>query len=298
MDELACFMDWDLESIVRGCPSTATTIMEHDPNPNFLFHQQDYDLLFSTSSFPEFSETTRVLDELDELYKPFYPVFHTLSPHIQNNINDDNNNNNHPLPLPIIPKEPEDAIKQDLQQVSTVSKPKKSKKSLNKRVVKEVTAADIGVCDAWAWRKYGQKPIKGSPYPRSYYRCSSSKGCLARKQVERNHLDPTIFLVTYTAEHNHPYPTRRNSLAGISRKNNSLTTTTTTTTTTTCSSSSNSSSMEEHKGFKKQHGLLCEAAEFGDVWFPDTTDIDHEFMRLNNKLELQFHAGDFISGNY
>ncbi|WVY92084.1 hypothetical protein V8G54_037598, partial [Vigna mungo] len=47
---------------------------------------------------------------------------------------------------------------------------------------------------------------KGSPYPRSYYRCSSSKGCLVRKQVERNHLDPVIFLVTYTAEHNHPKP--------------------------------------------------------------------------------------------
>lgn len=84
-----------------------------------------------------------------------------------------------------------------------------------------MTAVEGSVCDAWAWRKYGQKPIKGSSYPRSYYRCSSSKGCLARKQVERSHLDPRVFLVTYTnSEHNHPQPTRRNSLAGTTRKNN------------------------------------------------------------------------------
>lgn len=75
-----------------------------------------------------------------------------------------------------------------------------------------------GLCsDMWAWRKYGQKPIKGSPYPRSYYRCSSSKGCSARKQVERNSLDPEVFIVTYTSEHNHSRPTRRNSLAGSTR---------------------------------------------------------------------------------
>lgn len=71
--------------------------------------------------------------------------------------------------------------------------------------------------DLWAWRKYGQKPIKGSPYPRGYYRCSSSKGCMARKQVERSRSDPNMLVITYTAEHNHPWPMQRNVLAGYSR---------------------------------------------------------------------------------
>ena len=53
---------------------------------------------------------------------------------------------------------------------------------------------------------------------RGYYRCSSSKGCLARKQVERNKTDPGMFIVTYTGEHNHPAPTHRNSLAGSTRQ--------------------------------------------------------------------------------
>ncbi|XP_071724601.1 probable WRKY transcription factor 65 [Rutidosis leptorrhynchoides] len=60
--------------------------------------------------------------------------------------------------------------------------------------------------DYWSWRKYGQKSIKGSPYyPRGYYRCSSSKACLARKQVERNRVDPTMLLMTYAGHHNHPH---------------------------------------------------------------------------------------------
>ncbi|XP_022147890.1 probable WRKY transcription factor 69 isoform X2 [Momordica charantia] len=60
--------------------------------------------------------------------------------------------------------------------------------------------------DSWAWRKYGQKPIKGSPYPRGYYRCSSSKGCPARKQVERSRVDPTKLVITYAFDHNHQLP--------------------------------------------------------------------------------------------
>lgn len=90
------------------------------------------------------------------------------------------------------------------------------KRSIKKRLVSVKIGDEDGTrskgkayppSDAWAWRKYGQKPIKGSPYPRGYYRCSSFKGCPARKQVERNRADPTTLIITYAYEHNHPLPT-------------------------------------------------------------------------------------------
>ncbi|CAM6038472.1 unnamed protein product [Sphagnum compactum] len=103
--------------------------------------------------------------------------------------------------------------------------PKRRKISQQKRTVLVSVVAGNGTrsssedvpADLWAWRKYGQKPIKGSPYPRGYYRCSSSKGCLARKQVERSHNDPSMLIISYSAEHNHPWPSHRNSLAGSTR---------------------------------------------------------------------------------
>lgn len=84
-------------------------------------------------------------------------------------------------------------------------------------------SGEVVPSDLWAWRKYGQKPIKGSPYPRGYYRCSSSKGCSARKQVERSRTDPNMLVITYTSEHNHPWPTQRNALAGSTRSQPSKT---------------------------------------------------------------------------
>lgn len=57
--------------------------------------------------------------------------------------------------------------------------------------------------DDYSWRKYGQKPIKGSPHPRGYYKCSSMRGCPARKHVERCLDDPAMLIVTYEGEHNH-----------------------------------------------------------------------------------------------
>ncbi|XP_057963519.1 probable WRKY transcription factor 7 [Malania oleifera] len=82
----------------------------------------------------------------------------------------------------------------------------KRKKLRMKRVVRvpaiSMKMADIPP-DDFSWRKYGQKPIKGSPHPRGYYKCSSVRGCPARKHVERASDDPAMLIVTYEGEHNH-----------------------------------------------------------------------------------------------
>ncbi|XP_051133766.1 probable WRKY transcription factor 65 [Andrographis paniculata] len=93
---------------------------------------------------------------------------------------------------------------------TSASSSNRSRRSVQKKVVsvpiKDMQRLSAPPPDSWAWRKYGQKPIKGSPYPRGYYRCSSSKGCPARKQVERSKVDPDMIMVTYSCEHNHPSP--------------------------------------------------------------------------------------------
>ncbi|XP_030475608.2 probable WRKY transcription factor 49 [Syzygium oleosum] len=60
--------------------------------------------------------------------------------------------------------------------------------------------------DGYKWRKYGQKSIKNSANPRSYYKCTNPR-CNAKKQVERSNDDPDTFIVTYEGYHLHfTYP--------------------------------------------------------------------------------------------
>lgn len=42
-------------------------------------------------------------------------------------------------------------------------------RKIQHKKVCEVQAEKLS-SDIWAWRKYGQKPIKGSPYPRSVFK--------------------------------------------------------------------------------------------------------------------------------
>ncbi|VVA18545.1 PREDICTED: WRKY [Prunus dulcis] len=57
--------------------------------------------------------------------------------------------------------------------------------------------------DGFTWRKYGQKEIMGSRFPRGYYRCTHQKlyNCPAKKQVQRLNNDPLTFEVMYRGEH-------------------------------------------------------------------------------------------------
>ncbi|KAI4305373.1 hypothetical protein L6164_028743 [Bauhinia variegata] len=70
--------------------------------------------------------------------------------------------------------------------------------------------------DGYNWRKYGQKQVKGSENPRSYYKCTYPN-CPTKKKVERS-LDGQITEIVYKGTHNHPKPqsTRRNSSSASS----------------------------------------------------------------------------------
>ncbi|CAM8966799.1 unnamed protein product [Rhodiola kirilowii] len=57
--------------------------------------------------------------------------------------------------------------------------------------------------DGQTWRKYGQKVILNTPFPRSYFRCTHKKdqGCLATKQVQQTQTEPPMYTVTYDGHH-------------------------------------------------------------------------------------------------
>ncbi|URE00839.1 WRKY transcription factor [Musa troglodytarum] len=210
--------NWDLHAVVRGSSAGAAAPVNNPYFSSFsLSNEDDVDGEMETLlGFPEPMGTSSYVSELQQLCQPFYAMEPDEEPLQQQQLP--------PLLSPaasLLPAVayPGQSKQQSSQFPRTVSQPSRSKRRKNqqKKVVCQVPADGVQ-SDLWAWRKYGQKPIKGSPYPRGYYRCSSSKGCQARKQVERSSADPGMLLITYTAEHSHPVPTHRSSLAGSTRQ--------------------------------------------------------------------------------
>ncbi|XP_020176501.1 WRKY transcription factor SUSIBA2 [Aegilops tauschii subsp. strangulata] len=72
--------------------------------------------------------------------------------------------------------------------------------------------ADKSADDGYNWRKYGQKHVKGSENPRSYYKCTHPN-CEVKKLLERA-VDGLITEVVYKGRHNHPKPQPNRRLAG------------------------------------------------------------------------------------
>ncbi|KAK8497582.1 hypothetical protein V6N12_037453 [Hibiscus sabdariffa] len=75
--------------------------------------------------------------------------------------------------------------------------------------------------DGYRWRKYGQKAVKNSTFPRSYYRCTSTS-CNVKKRVERSFTDPSIVVTTYEDQHNHPSPLMSRPSLGDSHLNSGI----------------------------------------------------------------------------
>lgn len=65
------------------------------------------------------------------------------------------------------------------------------------------TRSDVDVLDdGYKWRKYGQKIVKNSLHPRSYFRCTHHN-CRVKKRVERLSQDCRMVITTYEGRHTH-----------------------------------------------------------------------------------------------
>ncbi|KAA8529382.1 hypothetical protein F0562_033819 [Nyssa sinensis] len=100
-----------------------------------------------------------------------------------------------------------------------VSEPALSHRTVTEpRIIVQTTSEVDLLDDGYRWRKYGQKVVKGNPYPRSYYKCTNP-GCNVRKHVERAASDPKAVITTYEGKHNHDVPAAKNSSHNTANNN-------------------------------------------------------------------------------
>ncbi|XP_051122368.1 probable WRKY transcription factor 57 [Andrographis paniculata] len=88
-------------------------------------------------------------------------------------------------------------------ETASETKTKKGRKRVRQARVAFLTKSEVDhLEDGYRWRKYGQKAVKNSPFPRSYYRCTNGN-CQVKKRVERSSEDPSLVITTYEGQHCH-----------------------------------------------------------------------------------------------
>ncbi|XP_061350325.1 probable WRKY transcription factor 48 [Gastrolobium bilobum] len=126
-----------------------------------------------------------------------------------NNTNEQQSDNNKPGNQHEAAEDDGGAEKNDQDQDKTKKQLKPKKKNPKKQREPRfafMTKSEVDhLDDGYRWRKYGQKAVKNSPYPRSYYRCTMV-GCGVKKRVERSSDDPSVVVTTYEGQHTHPCP--------------------------------------------------------------------------------------------
>ncbi|KAM0879419.1 hypothetical protein ACQ4PT_034235 [Festuca glaucescens] len=101
---------------------------------------------------------------------------------------------------------------QDCRSATKKKKGKVEKKARGPRVAFATKSEVDHLDDGYRWRKYGQKAVKNSSFPRSYYRCTAAR-CGVKKQVERSQQDPSTVVTTYEGHHAHPSPAAHRGMA-------------------------------------------------------------------------------------
>ncbi|CAL0305343.1 unnamed protein product [Lupinus luteus] len=96
----------------------------------------------------------------------------------------------------------EDSTKSKKRSLTTTIKDRRGSYK-RRRTAQTWTKISETIDDNHAWRKYGQKEILNSKFPRSYFRCSRKydQGCQAMKQVQRIEEKPYMYHTTYIGFH-------------------------------------------------------------------------------------------------
>ncbi|KAJ9182571.1 hypothetical protein P3X46_006552 [Hevea brasiliensis] len=128
---------------------------------------------------------------------------HASSPTVKSEMAVPSNELSLTAPLPMVTSGPSATTEVDLDELNQMgisnSGPQASQSDH-----KGGNGISVSSDDGYNWRKYGQKHVKGSEFPRSYYKCTHPN-CEVKKLFERSH-DGQITEIMYKGTHDHPKP--------------------------------------------------------------------------------------------